>query len=45
MKNKTHNTTQDMRLAFATLWSKKAVHKNKKKFNRKPKHKNNDTIK
>ena len=31
-----------MRVEFATLWTKKAVHKNKKKYNRKPKHKNHE---
>jgi len=37
MKRKT--IKNEMRVAFATLWHKKSVHINKKKYNRKPKHK------
>jgi len=42
MKAKTNTIKQDMRVAFATLWTKKVVHKNKKKYTRKPKHKQNE---
>jgi len=38
MKN-THNIKQEMRVEFATLWVKRNVHKNKKKYSRKTKHK------
>ena len=35
------NIKQEMRKLFVRLWIKKQVHKNKKKYNRKRKHKNN----
>lgn len=35
------NIKQEMRAAFSKLWIKKSIHKNKKKYNRKTKHKNN----
>ena len=38
---KEENIKQDMRAEFVKLWHKKSVHKNKKKYNRKPKHKSN----
>ena len=34
---------QQMRAEFVKLWHKKSVHKNKKKYNRKTKHKNNES--
>lgn len=43
MKDKTNNIKQAMRVEFATLWAKKSVHKNKKKYIRKPKHKKNES--
>jgi len=33
-----------MRVEFAQLWVKSAVHKNKKKYSRKPKHKTHETL-
>ena len=33
---------QEMRVEFATLWVKSAVHKNRKKYSRKLKHRKNE---
>ena len=43
MKNKkSQDISQKLRAEFAKLWIKRDVHKNKKKYSRKTKHKNND---
>ena len=40
VKKKRTKFTPNLRAEFAQLWIKKAVHKNKKKYTRKLKHKN-----
>ena len=37
-KKKSRNISNDMRVAITGLWIKKSVHKNKKKYTRKTKH-------
>lgn len=44
MKNKkSQDISQKLRPEFAKLWIKRDVHKNKKKYSRKLKHRKNDT--